>query len=75
MDRVSIELGGRELTIETGRMAKLANGAVLVRYGETMVLVTAVCSKEDKEGLDFFPLTMEYREKAYAVGKIPGGFF
>ena len=75
MDRVSIELGGRELMIETGRMAKLANGAVLVRYGETMVLVTAVCSKEDKEGLDFFPLTMEYREKAYAVGKIPGGFF
>ena len=75
MDRVSLELGGRELSIESGRMAKLANGAVLVRYGETMVLVTAVCSKEDKEGLDFFPLTMEYREKAYAVGKIPGGFF
>ncbi len=70
-----MELGGRELFIETGKLAKQANGAVQVRYGDTVVLVTAVASKKDREGLSFFPLTMEYREKAYAVGKIPGGFF
>ncbi len=70
-----MELGGRRLVIETGRMAKQADGAVTVRYGDTMVLVTAVASDEPREGIDFFPLTVEYREQAYAAGRIPGGFF
>ncbi len=72
---VELEFSGRKLTIETGRMAKQANGAVVVRSGDTMVLVTAVASKSIKEGQDFFPLTVNYQEKAYAGGKIPGGFF
>jgi len=71
----SKELGGRVLTVETGRMAKQADGAVLVRYGDTVVLVTAVISEEPLEGADFVPLLVEYREKTYAAGKIPGGFF
>ncbi|WP_196591570.1 polyribonucleotide nucleotidyltransferase [Pectinatus frisingensis] len=66
--------GGRSLVIETGKMAKQANGAVLVRYGETVVIVTATASAEPREGIDFFPLTVDYEEKMYAVGKIPGGF-
>ena len=70
-----LEIGGRKLTIETGRMAKQADGAVLVRYGDTVVLVTAVGADEPREGIDFFPLTVEYREQAYAAGRIPGGFF
>ncbi|MFI5253038.1 MAG: polyribonucleotide nucleotidyltransferase [Bacteroidota bacterium] len=70
-----IEIGGRMLSIETGRFAKQADGAVMVRYGETMVLATVVANKEAKEGQDFFPLQVEYREKTSAVGKIPGGFF
>jgi polyribonucleotide nucleotidyltransferase len=70
-----LELGGRTLTIETGRMAKQADGSVTVRYGDTMVLVTAVAADEPREGIDFFPLTVEYREQAYAAGRIPGGFF
>ncbi len=69
------EIGGRLLTIETGRMAKQANGAVVVRYADTMVLATATCSSEPREDLDFFPLSVEYLERAYAAGKIPGGFF
>ncbi len=69
------EIGGRLLSIETGRMAKQANGAVVVRYGDTMVLATATCSSEPREDLDFFPLSVEYLERAYAAGKIPGGFF
>ena len=70
----SMSLAGRELSIETGHLAKQANGAVLVRYGDTVVLVTATTSKEPREGVDFFPLTVDYEEKMYAVGKIPGGF-
>lgn len=69
-----MELAGRPLIVETGKMAKQASGAVLVRYGETVVLVTSTASKEAREGMDFFPLTVDYEEKMYAVGKIPGGF-
>jgi len=71
----SVELGGKTLTIETGKMAKQADGAVVVRYGDTMVLVTACASKAPREGIDFFPLTVEYSEKTAAAGKIPGGYF
>lgn len=69
-----MELAGRPLIVETGKMAKQASGAVLVRYGETVVLVTSTASKEAREGMDFFPLTADYEEKMYAVGKMPGGF-
>ncbi len=69
-----MELGGRTLTIETGKMAKQASGSVLARYGDTAVLVTATASAEPREGIDFFPLTVDYEEKLYSVGKIPGGF-
>ncbi|NIV71720.1 MAG: polyribonucleotide nucleotidyltransferase, partial [Calditrichae bacterium] len=69
------EVGGRSLTIETGKVARQANGSVLVRYGDTLVLAVATCSKEPREGIDFFPLSVEYQEKTYAAGKIPGGFF
>ncbi|MDD5285783.1 MAG: polyribonucleotide nucleotidyltransferase [Desulfuromonadaceae bacterium] len=72
---VKVEFGGKTVTISTGKMAKQANGAVMVRSGDTMVLVTAVAQKEAKEGQDFFPLTVNYTEKAYAGGKIPGSFF
>jgi polyribonucleotide nucleotidyltransferase len=72
---VSLTLNGREYSIETGRFAKLANGAVMVRHGDTMVLVTACASQDPKPDIDFLPLTVEYREKAAAAGKIPGGFF
>ena len=71
----TIEIAGRNLTIETGRMAKQANGAVFITYGETSVLVTATVDSEPKEGTDFFPLTVDFIEKMYASGKIPGGFF
>lgn len=70
----TMELAGRPLTIETGKMAKQASGAVLVRYGETAVLVTATMAKTAREGSDFFPLTVDYEEKMYSVGKMPGGF-
>ena len=70
----SMELAGRPLTIETGKMAGLANGSVLVRYGETTVIVNVTASKEPKDGIDFFPLSVDYEERLYAVGKIPGGF-
>ena len=69
------EVGGRKLTIETGRMAKQANGSALIRYADTMVLVTATASKDIRDDIDFFPLSVEYQEKTYAAGKIPGGFF
>ncbi len=68
------ELAGRKLTIETGKIAELANGSVVVRYGETVVMVNVTAAKEPKEGIDFFPLSVDYEEKLYAVGKIPGGF-
>ncbi len=74
MMKKEIELGGRTLSIETGRFAKQADGAVMVQYGDTMVLATVVATKEAKEGQDFFPLQVEYREKIAAAGKIPGGF-
>ena len=70
----SMELAGRTLTIENGKMAGLANGSVLVKYGETTVLVNVTASKEPKDGIDFFPLSVDYEERLYAVGKIPGGF-
>ncbi len=70
----SMELAGRTLTVETGKLAELANGSVLVRYGDTVVMVNVVASKEPREGIDFFPLSVDYEEKMYAAGKIPGGF-
>ncbi len=70
-----IEWGGRKLTLETGRIARQADGAVLATYGETTVLCTAVANKAPKPGIDFFPLTVNYQEKMFAAGKIPGGFF
>ena len=73
--RKQIEWGGRTLSIETGRLARQADGAVLVTYGETSVLCTAVGQKKVREGLDFLPLTVNYQEKTFAAGKIPGGFF
>src|SRR5437870_2882091 len=73
--KVSTMIGERELSIEVGKLAKQAHGSALVRYGDTVVLVTACAAKEPREGLDFFPLTVDYRENFYAAGKIPGGFF
>jgi polyribonucleotide nucleotidyltransferase len=70
-----ITWGGRKLTFESGRIARQADGAVLVTYGETQVLCTAVAQRKPREGIDFFPLTVNYQEKTYAAGKIPGGFF
>ena len=72
--KLDIEIAGRTLSLETGRLAGLADGAVLVRYGDTVVLCTAVSSPEPREGIDFFPLTVEFEERMYAAGKIPGGF-
>jgi polyribonucleotide nucleotidyltransferase len=73
--RVEIDWGGRKLTLETGRMARQADAAVYAQYGETSVLATVVAAKAPKPGIDFFPLTVNYQEKTYAAGKIPGGFF
>src|SRR3972149_4617762 len=73
--RVERIIEGKSLSVEVGRVARQADGAVLVRYGDTVVLVTAVASKQPREGIDFFPLTVDYQERAYAAGKIPGGFF
>src|SRR5512134_3842469 len=73
--KLEIEFGGRTLSIETGRVARQAHGSVMVQYGETVVLVTAVTSDKKREGLDFVPLTVNYQEMTYAAGKIPGGFF
>ena len=70
----SMELAGRTLTVDIGRVAKQANGAVLIHYGETVILSTATASDKPREGIDFFPLSVDYEEKMYAVGKIPGGF-
>ena len=70
----STELAGRNLSIETGKIAGLANGSVVVRYGDTVVMVNVTASKEPREGIDFFPLSVDYEEKLYSVGKIPGGF-
>ncbi len=73
--KYTVEVGGRDLSFEVGKMAGQANGAVLVRYGECAVLVTAVMSESPREGVDFLPLTVDYLEMAYAAGRIPGGFF
>jgi polyribonucleotide nucleotidyltransferase len=73
--RVEIEWGGRKLSLETGRIARQADAAVIAQYGETSVLATVVAEKEARPGIDFFPLTVNYQEKTYAAGKIPGGFF
>src|ERR1700694_5128188 len=73
--RVSVQIGGQEISVETGKLAKQADGAVVVRSGETMVLATAVGRTEAREGADFFPLTIDVEERMYAAGKIPGGFF
>lgn len=72
---VRFEIGGKEWVVETGKLAKQANGAVTVRYGDTVVLVTATASDQPREGIDFFPLTCDFEERLYAAGKIPGGFF
>lgn len=71
----SIKVGGRDLIVETGKVAKQADGSVVISFGETMLLVTAVSMRTAKEGLDFFPLTVEYREATYAAGRIPGNYF
>jgi polyribonucleotide nucleotidyltransferase len=71
----SIKVGARELTVETGKVAKQADGSVVIRYGDTMLLVTAVSARTSREGLDFFPLTVEYRESSYSAGRIPGNYF
>ena len=73
--RVEIEWGGRKLKLETGQLARQADGAVLAQYGETSVLATVVAAKAARPGVDFFPLTVNYQEKSYAAGKIPGGYF
>ena len=70
-----VEIGGRDLSFETGRLAQQASGSALVRYGESTVLVAAVISEDTREGIDFLPLTVDYLEKAYAAGRVPGGFF
>ena len=72
--RKSLEVGGRQLTLETGRMAKQAGGAIFAGYGDTMILATATQSASPREGIDFFPLTVDYEERLYSVGRIPGGF-
>ncbi|MBR5519112.1 MAG: polyribonucleotide nucleotidyltransferase, partial [Clostridia bacterium] len=68
------EIGGRKMIVETGKMAGLANGSCLIRYGETVVLVTATASEKPRDGIDFFPLSVDYEEKLYAVGHIPGSW-
>src|SRR4249919_2742619 len=73
--RVELDWGGRKLTLETGKMARQADGAVVATYGETSVLATVVAAKQPKEGIDFLPLTVNYQEKFYAAGRIPGGYF
>ncbi|MBL7986536.1 MAG: polyribonucleotide nucleotidyltransferase [Chlorobi bacterium] len=75
MKSVEIEFGGRNFSLETGRFAKLANGAVMARYGDTMVLAVAVAAGTPREGIDFLPLQVEFRDKYAAAGKVPGGFF
>src|SRR5215470_8480567 len=73
--RVELDWGGRKLVLETGKIARQADGAVVATYGETKVLATVVAAKEPREGVDFLPLTVDYQEKFYAAGRIPGGYF
>src|SRR5947207_15103298 len=72
---VSLDISGHPFSLETGKVARQADGSVVVRFGDTMVLATVVATKTAREGQDFFPLTVEYRERAYAGGRIPGGYF
>ena len=72
--KFEMELAGRTLRVDVDRVAKQANGAVLMHYGDTTVLCTATASEKPREGIDFFPLSVEYNERLYSVGKIPGGF-
>ena len=72
---VEIDWGGRPLNLETGKIARQADGAVIATYGETVVLATVVAAKAPREGVDFLPLTVDYQEKTYAAGRIPGGYF
>src|ERR687884_494649 len=73
--RVALDWGGRQLVLETGKIARQADGAVIAKYGDSTVLATVVSAKEPKEGIDFLPLTVNYQEKFYAAGRIPGGYF
>src|SRR6266545_7070367 len=73
--RVELDWGGRKLVLETGKIARQADGAVVATYGESKVLATVVAAKEPREGIDFMPLTVDYQEKFYAAGRIPGGYF
>src|SRR5438309_2735783 len=73
--RVELDWGGRKLTLETGKIARQADGAVVATYGESKLLATVVAAKEPREGIDFMPLTVDYQEKFYAAGRIPGGYF
>src|ERR1700754_944631 len=73
--RVALDWGGRQLVLETGKIARQADGAVIAKYGDSTVLATVVSSKEPKEGIDFLPLTVNYQEKFFAAGRIPGGYF
>src|SRR5438445_3087665 len=73
--RVELDWGGRKFVLETGKIARQADGAVFATYGESTVIATVVAAKEQKEGIDFLPLTCNYQEKAYAAGRIPGGYF
>ena len=75
VQKLQIDFAGRPFSVETGKVAKQASGAIMVQYGDTVVLVTAVTSNERREGIDFLPLTVNYQEMTYAAGKIPGGFF
>src|SRR5262245_19414781 len=75
INRVGLDWGGRKLVLETGKIARQADGAVLATYGETTVLATVVAAKAPREGIDFMPLTVDYQEKYYAAGRIPGGYF
>jgi polyribonucleotide nucleotidyltransferase len=75
VQNLKIDFGGRPFSIETGKVARQANGSVLVQYGDTVVLVTAVTAEKRREGIDFLPLTVNYLEMTYAAGRIPGGFF
>src|ERR1700747_3030802 len=73
-EKFELETSGRTLSVETGHIAEQANGALFIRWGDTVVLVTTVASKAPREGMDFFPLTCDYEEKLYAAGRIPGSF-
>jgi len=73
--KLEIEFAGRQLSLETGRLARQSHGAVLAQYGETIVLATVVSAHQSREKVDFLPLTVDYQERTFAAGKIPGGFF